>query len=91
MNCSPWPTCICSRSTGASPISSCRRSSAACWRAAVRIVAAADPGSELFDVLTDVALLTPTGDDAALAAAIEQAAARDLSDCVESGLRLAEI
>ena len=54
------------------------------------IVAAADPGSELFDVLTDVALLTPAGDDAALAAAIEQAAARDLSDCVKSGLRLAE-
>ena len=54
------------------------------------IVAAADPGSELFDVLTEVALLTPAGDDAALAAAIERATAADLSDRVENGLRLAE-
>ncbi len=54
------------------------------------IVAAADPGSELFDVWTEVALLTPAGDDAALAAAIERATAADLSDRVENGLRLAE-
>ena len=54
------------------------------------LVVAADPGSELFDVLNDVALLTPTGDDAALAAAIEQAVARDLSDRVNNGLRLAD-
>ena len=54
------------------------------------LVVAADPGSELFDVLSDVALLTPAGDDAALAAAIEQAAARDLSDLVKNGSRLAE-
>ena len=53
------------------------------------LVVAADPGSELFEVLNDVALLTPTGDDAALAAAIEQAVARDLSDRVNNGLRLA--
>ena len=53
------------------------------------LVAAANPGSELFDVLTDVALLTPTGDDTALAAAIEQAMTRDMSDCINNGLRLA--
>ncbi len=53
------------------------------------LVVAADPGSELFEVLNDVALLTPTGDDAALAATIEQAVARDLSDRVDNGLRLA--
>jgi len=54
------------------------------------LVVAADPGSELFNVLTDVALLTPAGDDAALAAAIEQAVTRDLSDQVKNGLRLAD-
>jgi colanic acid biosynthesis glycosyl transferase WcaI len=54
------------------------------------LVVAADPGSELFDVLTDIALLTPAGDDAALAAAIEQAVTRDLSDQVKNGLRLAD-
>jgi len=54
------------------------------------IVSTADPGTELYDILADVALLTPPGDAAALAEAILAATTLDLSQQVERGLRLAE-
>ncbi len=53
------------------------------------IVATADPGSELYDILTEVALLTPAGDAAALAEAIVAATSLDWSRRIEAGLRLA--
>lgn len=53
------------------------------------VVAAAEPGTELFDILQDVALLVPTGDDAAMADAISRAAVREDPIRIENGLRLA--
>jgi len=54
------------------------------------IVASADAGTELHEILTGVALLTPAGDAEALAEAIATASISDLSGHVERGLRLAE-
>jgi colanic acid biosynthesis glycosyl transferase WcaI len=54
------------------------------------IVATAEAGSELSDVLTGVALLTPAGDVAALADAVAFAKHADLGKYVEKGLRLAQ-
>lgn len=54
------------------------------------IVATVEPGTELFEILADTALLTPAGDDLALAEAVLRAEAADLSLQVENGLRLAE-
>ncbi len=55
------------------------------------VVAAAEPGTELFDILQDVALLVPTGDDAAMADAILQAAVREDPTRIENGLELAAL
>ncbi len=54
------------------------------------VVATADEGTELFDLLTDVALLTPSGEPRALAEAIAGARHADLSAEVKKGLRLVE-
>ena len=54
------------------------------------IVATVDGGTELSDILTGVALLTPAGDSTALAEAISRAKDMDLSGHVEKGLRVAE-
>jgi colanic acid biosynthesis glycosyl transferase WcaI len=54
------------------------------------IVATVEPGTELSNILQDIALLTPAGDSAALADAIRAARRQDLSGRVSSGLLLAE-
>ena len=54
------------------------------------IVATVNAGTELSDILTGVALLTPAGDAEALAEAILRARDTDLSSYVEKGLRVAE-
>jgi len=54
------------------------------------IIATAEPDTELHIMLEGVALLTPAGDEAALAEAIAQATALDFSERIEKGLRLAE-
>jgi colanic acid biosynthesis glycosyl transferase WcaI len=55
------------------------------------ILAMADPGAELFQILSGVAILTPPGEAVALASAIRAAASADLSQHVAEGLRLAEM
>ncbi len=54
------------------------------------IVVTADAHTELFDILTDVALLTPAGDADALADAIQAATTMDFAERIDAGLRLAE-
>lgn len=54
------------------------------------IVVTADAHTELFDILTDVALLTPAGDANALADAILSAPTTDFAERLAAGLRLAE-
>ncbi|HMK91025.1 MAG TPA: WcaI family glycosyltransferase [Methylocystis sp.] len=56
------------------------------------IAATVDPGTELSDILMDIALLSPAGDGGALAGAVAQAKAQaqDMSERVARGLRLAE-
>jgi colanic acid biosynthesis glycosyl transferase WcaI len=55
------------------------------------IVITAEPGSELANVLEDIALIVPAGDSAALFDAILRARVEDLSLRVERGLELAEL
>ncbi|WP_245291697.1 WcaI family glycosyltransferase [Methylosinus sp. R-45379] len=54
------------------------------------IIATADPDTELHDLLSDIALLTPSGDSEALAAGILAAREFDWTQRVERGLRLVE-
>ena len=54
------------------------------------IIATAASGTELANLLTDIALLSPPGDDDALAQTILNARSRDLSGEVARGLALAE-
>ncbi|TDX62138.1 colanic acid biosynthesis glycosyl transferase WcaI [Methylosinus sp. sav-2] len=54
------------------------------------IVATADPGTELYEMLQDIALLPPTGDIDSLAEAISAARTIEWSQRVERGLCLAE-
>jgi colanic acid biosynthesis glycosyl transferase WcaI len=54
------------------------------------IVATVDAGTELFEMLKDIALLTPAGDSRALSEAICRARAKDLSGQICRGLGLAE-
>ncbi|ATQ69571.1 MULTISPECIES: WcaI family glycosyltransferase [Methylosinus] len=54
------------------------------------IIATAASGTELANLLTDIALLSPPGDDDALAQSILEARSRDLSAEVARGLALAE-
>jgi colanic acid biosynthesis glycosyl transferase WcaI len=54
------------------------------------VVATADPDTELFDMLSHVAILTPSGDPEALASAIFTASRADMSEQAEAGLRLAD-
>jgi colanic acid biosynthesis glycosyl transferase WcaI len=54
------------------------------------IVATVNEGTELADILRDVALLTPAGDYRALSQAICRAKIENLSSLVEKGLALAE-
>jgi colanic acid biosynthesis glycosyl transferase WcaI len=54
------------------------------------IVATAAPGTEIANLLTGIALLSPPGDDDALARSILLAHSRDLSVEIERGLSLAE-
>jgi colanic acid biosynthesis glycosyl transferase WcaI len=54
------------------------------------IVATVEPDTELFQILSGVALLTPAGDAAALASAIGAAETANLSQNIAEGLRLAE-
>lgn len=53
------------------------------------IVALAEPGTELANILAGVALLTPAGDAAGLADAVSRAKDADISLLVQNGLRLA--
>ncbi|MBY6243400.1 WcaI family glycosyltransferase [Methylosinus sp. Sm6] len=54
------------------------------------IAATAKPGTEIADLLADIALLSAPGDDEALATSILTARSRDSSDKVARGLALAE-
>jgi colanic acid biosynthesis glycosyl transferase WcaI len=54
------------------------------------IVATAAPGTEIANLLTGIALLTPPGDDEALAQAILDARTRDFTAEITRGLALAE-
>ncbi|WP_363349460.1 WcaI family glycosyltransferase [Methylocystis echinoides] len=55
------------------------------------IVAAVDTGTELFRILSDIALLVPAGDHVALAKAVCRAREEELSSMVERGLMLADM
>jgi len=88
-NSSIWRTCMCCRNRAAPRISSCRRNSAACWRAANPCSSRPMREPKLFEVLSGTAILVPAGDSVAMAREIGILVAEGTHPALGDGRKLA--